>query len=439
VGRARPQALIPQEAMRGWFGRNGQRLVVHRETGAVVFDARCALGQGLSARTDVADWKWTATAAGRGRVELLEGGIAKVGAYAEAASVPWLVVSLADMQEFTGEYRREQLLYLVFVIFVVVAAGGAFLILAQEVMGSLEDLTVAAERIGEGELTPWLPPPGPDETGRLSLAISLMLARLKAMLRQNEVARRLAVAGEVASQLSHEIRNPLSSIRLNLQSLDRETRSGTVPSDLSQVVRLCLREINRLDNAVSSVLTLGQPMPPELAPCSLGEVVRESLAVLEPRLRARSIVAHADVSSADRILGDEGQLRGVFLNLFLNAVDAMPAGGVLRVWLDHGTGPAGEEVRVHVRDGGEGIRPELRHLVFEPFFTTKASGSGIGLTLARHTVEAHHGRLYLDVARDAEGAGAEFVAAFPLAAGEPDGREAAGRDVGRSKPVRVEA
>jgi two-component system sensor histidine kinase AtoS len=428
VGWVRADALIPEEVLRGWFGRNGQRLVVERETGGILFDARCASGMSVAARAVAADWTWSLTEPGRGRVRLAEDGIAKVGSFIEAAAAPWIVVSVADMEEFTGPYGEEQLVYLLFVMFVVVAAGGAFVILAQEVMGSLDELTVAAGRIGEGELTPWLPPPGPDEVGRLSHAFSIMLTRIKGMMRQNEVARRLAVAGEVASQLSHEIRNPLSSIRLNLQSLERETRTGNVPSDLPQVLRLCLREIGRLDEAVGSVLELGRPRAPEFRPCRLSEVANDSLAVVRGRLAARRVeVRLEDPGECDQVLGDEGQLRGVFLNLFLNAIDAMPSGGTLEVRTVVAGAADTPEVRVHVKDSGEGVRPELRHLVFEPFFTTRPNGSGIGLPVARQTVEAHGGRLYL-AHSPGQGPGAEFVVALPAATGEA--REPAGASAG---------
>ena len=415
-------SAIPEEALRSWFGRNGQQLVVDRETGTVVFDARCAGGLGRSPRSPVADWSWVTTGPGRGRVTLNEDGIEKVGRFVELASLPLVVVTVADMEEFLGPYRRGQVLYLVFVMFLVVAAGGAFVILAQETMSSLEELTLASERIGEGELTPWLPPPGPDEVGRLSQAFSLMLGRLKAMMRQNEVARRMAVAGEVTAQLSHEIRNPLSSIRLNLQSLDREIRQGSVPTDLPEVLRLCLREIDRLDEAVGSVLELGQPRPPAFQPCELNEVVAESLRIVAPRFKARRIkVAFDSRTECDRVLGDEGQLRGVFLNLFLNAFDAMPAGGELNVWTHcQPDDTGGIEAQVHILDSGAGIREEIRNLVFEPFFTTKAGGSGIGLSVASQTLAAHGGRLILAEPRR-NGCGAHFVVGLPAVLAEPAG------------------
>lgn len=415
VGHVRSRALLSPEVLRGWFGRNGQRLVVNRETGGVVYDARCSAGQGPE-RGSQAAWEWTDRELGRGTVVFTEDGIEKSGAFVELRDLPWVVIAAADLDEFAGPYGRAQLVYLAFVMLVVTAAGSAFLILAQRVMRSLEELTEAAGRIGSGDLTPSLPPTGPDEVGRLSHAFGVMVARLKAMIHQNEATRRLAVAGEVAAQLSHEIRNPLSSIRLNLQSLARETGSGAPPSDLTPVLHLCLREIERLDEAVSSVLDLGQPRPPELRPCRLGEVVDDALDVVRPRFRVRRIeIDWDDHAECDWVAADPGQLKGVFINLFLNGVEAMPSGGTLHIWSETvPTDDGGAEVHLHVMDSGPGIPLEVRQMVFEPFFTTKAGGSGIGLAVARQTAESHGGRLYVASPNGEPTAGAEFVLALPV-------------------------
>lgn len=434
IGRLRSEALLPPEALGAWFGRNGQRLVVDRSANETVYDARCVAGGGPSLRSSPAGWKWPASRATVGRVVFTEGGIEKAGAFVAARDLPWLVVSAADMDEFAGPYREAQLVFLGFVMLITVGAGGAFLILAQRMTRSLEDLTDAADRIGEGDLMPSLPT-GRDEVGRLSHSFNVMLARLQAMIRQNEAARRLAVTGEVAAQLSHEIRNPLSSIRLNLQSLARETGTGAPPADLAQVLRLCLREINRLDEAVSTVLDLGQPRPPERRPCHLSEVVDDALDVVRSRLLSRRIeIDWDDRAERDLVAGDAGQLKGLFLNLLLNALEAMPSGGVLWIWSENGRSESGQdEVRVHIADTGDGIQAELRGLVFEPFYTTKVGGSGIGLAVARQTAEAHGGRLYLDSA-PVRARGAEFVLALPLTAAGESSEDVDGALIGAAGP-----
>jgi signal transduction histidine kinase len=310
----------------------------------------------------------------------------------------------------------QRLTTLVAVMFVAIVSGGAFVILLAHLRRSLEELTAAAVRIGQGDFTPWLPPPGEDEVGRLSLAIGAMAARLTDMMQQNARDRQMAALGELASHVSHEIRNPLSSIKLNLQSVEREVRDGSVPADLPSVLQLCLREIHRLDGTVQGVLRLAGFRQPVLEPLAVHALLAETLRTVAPQLDERGVEMRVNyLATGDAIEGDGAQLRSVFLNLFLNAADAMQAGGRLRVWTESGEAEARSAViRVHVADDGEGVPPELRERIFQPFYSTKPNGSGIGLPLALQTVEAHQGRLWLEQRSELE-RGAEFVVELPLA------------------------
>lgn len=412
VGRVPAAALLTGPTVNVRFGRTGRTFVYDEPTGQLVWglcepsaQAPRMMGGGA---LDVASLR-----SGREAFELDQGNEVLAAVATGVADMPWAVVVATQPDEFTSPYAKMQAAYVGLVLFIALGAGGAFVILAQHFMGSLEELTQAAERIGEGDLSPWLPPPSADEVGRLSGAFSRMLERLKATMRQSQSAWQAAAVGGVASQLSHEIRNPLSSIRLNLQSVEREVRAGRVPDDLPEVLSVCMREIERLNDAVDGVLEFGRPNAPSRRPCRLTAVIDESLALIRPRLERNGIAIHWERPAGieDGIVGDPSQLRGVFLNLFLNAADAMPAGGELRVWVENPRG--GGEVRAHVADDGPGVSPDVRAQIFEPFFTTRAAGTGIGLPAARQTVEAHGGTL--DFAKRSElQRGAEFVIVLPL-------------------------
>jgi signal transduction histidine kinase len=403
-------ALLTGPTLNVQFGQSGRTFVLDRVSGKPVFGACAGSGAPRLANGEPLDGETLSRI--EGSLSLIHEGTGLEAIVAEVRDVPWVVVVSTDPREFTAPYAKMQAAYLGLVLFIALGAGGAFLILAQHFMASLEELTLAAERIGEGDMSPWLPPPSEDEVGRLSSAFSRMLERLKATMRQSQAAWQAAAVGGVASQLSHEIRNPLSSIRLNLQSLEREVRAGRTPDDLPEVLSVCMREIERLNDAVSGVLEFGRPSLPRQQPCRLSAVVDESLALIRPRLERAGIdVRWAAGQVDDRILADPSQLRGVFLNLFLNAADAMAGGGQLRIWLDN---PRGRSVvRAHVADDGPGVSADVRAQIFEPFFTTRAAGSGIGLAVARQTIEAHGGTL--DFAQRSElETGAEFVIVLPL-------------------------
>lgn len=408
VGRVPAAALLTVPTLNVRFGRTGRTFVYDTETGRPVY-GEC---EGTDPRlTDGEPLDGLALSRLGARFTVADGADELQAIVAPVNNVPWAVVVATRPDEFTAPYAKMQAAYLGLVLFMALAAGGAFLILAQHFMASLEELTLAAERIGEGDMSPWLPPPARDEVGRLSSAFSRMLERLKATMRQSQTAWQAAAVGGVASQLSHEIRNPLSSIRLNLQSVEREVRAGRVPEDLPEVLSICMREIERLNEAVSGVLEFGRPSAPKRRVCRLSGVIDESLALIRPRLeRSGTAVEWSARDVEDDILADPSQLRGVFLNLFLNAADAMQGAGTIRVWLDN---PSPAEVRAHVADDGPGVSNDVRAQIFEPFFTTRAAGTGIGLSVARQTIEAHGGTI--DFAKRSElDRGAEFVIVLPL-------------------------
>ena len=406
--------LLPESALGIRFGRTGETMIMDRATMSVMYSSRCRSGEPSHEASGALTLGDVEELPGAGSyIGFRIAGRDVTGAVERVPNQPFDVIAAVDMAEFTAPYARAQILFLSIVLLIVAAVGGAFLLLVGRSMGSLAQLTTAAERIGEGELMPWLPLPVDDEVGKLSYAFAVMMARLKDTMRQNAESRQMAAVGQLASQLSHEIRNPLSSIKLNLQSLERETRNGTVPPDLPALLRICLREINRLNDAVTSVLEFGRPRAVEKRLCHVEGILEESLSLLQPRLRRQNIkVERSRGAGDDVVFADSDELSGAFLNLLINAIDAMPAGGVLRLRSEQVNG----EIRIHVADSGPGIRPDLRDRIFQPFFTTKPSGSGIGLPLAMQVIRSHEGRLYCETTSELA-AGAEFIVALPLHAG----------------------
>lgn len=305
--------------------------------------------------------------------------------------------------------------FLLFTVSIVLATSLAFSLVISRIMRSLEQLIAAAEEIGRGDFRPWLPPPGDDEVGRLSLAIGRMVEKLGEMLREVEESRQMAAVGELASYLAHEIRNPLSSIKLNLQGLAREARTGSISDEFPDVIETCILEIKRLDRVVHAVLRLGQPDRGTRVPCSIHDLIDDAIILMSPDFDRRNVrVEVRRQAFYDRILASNGQLKGVLLNLFLNAAEAMPNGGRIRVWSRNAEGADGRPtICVHIADDGAGIPGDLRERIFQPFFTTKKEGTGIGLPLALRTLREHGGSLAYEKSSELE-PGAEFVIRLPL-------------------------
>ncbi|MEK6800046.1 MAG: protoglobin domain-containing protein [Planctomycetota bacterium] len=203
-------------------------------------------------------------------------------------------------------------------------------------------------------------------------------------------AEHLAEIGQLAASLAHEIKNPLAGISGAIQVF-RDTMPHNNPH--RPILTEILGQINRLDATVKDLLLYARPLPPKSAKFMLGDVVTRVLSVLreEPALQRVRIECEAAVNSG-QIVGDDGQLEHLVINLILNAAQASRDGGVVQVKVDG----AKEWVRLLVRDDGVGMAKDVRERAFEPFFTTKSKGTGLGLSICRRIVDAHGGSIRLD-------------------------------------------
>lgn len=244
--------------------------------------------------------------------------------------------------------------------------------------------------------------------------------RTKARLIHSE---RLAAIGRMAAHVTHEVRNPLSSIGLNVELLEEET-AGSGP-EVQSLLRAVHREVDRLTAVTEEYLRLARLPDPRLEAGDLGEAAREVAQFMRAELAQASVSLEIEVESAlPQVAFDEAQLRQALLNLLRNAREALAEkGGCVRVAVAAEDG----EVRLRVSDDGPGIPPAVQARIFDPFFTTKEHGTGLGLALTQQIVAAHGGRIRV---LGAPGRGTTFELAFPLAqfaaAGESAGRDNAG-------------
>jgi two-component system sensor histidine kinase PilS (NtrC family) len=238
------------------------------------------------------------------------------------------------------------------------------------------------------------------------------VVRMEGDLRRSE---RLAATGQLAASIAHEIRNPLAAISGSLEMLrDREGRPQA-PKERQQLMDIGLREVERLDQLIADFLAYARPAAAEPAALPLAPVVEEVLKLLEASC-PQGVALCSDVPPDCAVLADSRQLRQVLWNLLLNAVQALPDGGEVRVAArpvgetPQGSGAqrrnASDEgvpyVEIAISDTGVGIAPEVLERVFEPFFTTKRAGSGLGLPTVHRVVENHGGSLSLE-SRTGEG------------------------------------
>jgi two-component system sensor histidine kinase PilS (NtrC family) len=245
------------------------------------------------------------------------------------------------------------------------------------------------------------------------------VVEMEAELRRQE---RLAAVGSLSAHLAHEIRNPLAAISGSIQVLQGSLGDGR-DDEIRRLLGIAVREADRLNQLITDFLQYARPAPgrPEVVP--VAPVVAEVLEMFAS-VRPAAVRVEVEVPAALAVLAEEGPLRQVLWNLFLNAVQAMPAGGVLRVAAAEGppqapaaTGrtPPDEGARwveIEVADTGTGIPEEVLDRIFDPFFTTKKDGTGLGLATVHRVVEASGGHLAVE---SAVGRGSSFRIRLPRA------------------------
>jgi signal transduction histidine kinase len=224
-------------------------------------------------------------------------------------------------------------------------------------------------------------------------------------------AEKLASVGKLAASVAHEIRNPLTSIKMWLFWLRSRTRAEPEAVEGFETVA---REIDRLENVVRNFLEFTRPPPLNLQPCKLSDLIDDTLQLVAHRLEERKISVERTTNCADcTLVADRDQLKQVLINLLDNAIEAMPGGGRITLTLDHEIDKSGMKMAaVRVADSGPGVPDDVAPRIFDPFFSTKEEGTGLGLCIAASIMARHNGRLVLesDVA-----SGATFVVLAPLA------------------------
>jgi signal transduction histidine kinase len=304
-------------------------------------------------------------------------------------------------------------------LLLLVAVAGTVLaaVLASRLTASLGRLATAADAVSTGDLDRRVDPAGPPEVGRVATAFNTMTANLRRTLARLAERESLVAVNEFAAALAHEVRNPLSSIQLDLQEVEERLPAD---SPLRALQLQALDDLRRLDRTVAAALgtaRAGRLQPREF---DLRDPVRAAARAAAPRCAERGATLHSlpDDAPPVPLHGDPDALERVFLNLLLNAADAVDTGGTVRIEVDGGV-PGGESgegagATVVVRDDGDGMSPDALTRAFEPFFSTRAGGTGVGLSIARRIVAAHGGTLHLD---SAVGRGTAVEVRLPAGAG----------------------
>ncbi len=316
------------------------------------------------------------------------------------------LVAVAPLGDAESAARRAAWWLGLAMLAATVVLGAVLLVLVRNITRPLAELSALADRIAAGEREQRVELPRADEIGALGEAFNSMMLRLGSYESRLASRSRMSALGEMSARLAHEIRNPLTGLKLHLQLLAERIDAR----EAGRVERL-LVEVQRLELLVSSTLLLGGEQPLDVAPTRIGPLVAEVLDLMGPSLAHRGI--RADTRCDDRLQArvDRGRLRQALLNLVVNAADAMPQGGPLRISAEHDA--AASRMLIVVEDSGPGVTDEIRARLLDSPISTKPFGLGLGLTVCRDVAAAHGGELRIE--RSTDLGGARFVIALPLA------------------------
>ena len=241
-------------------------------------------------------------------------------------------------------------------------------------------------------------------------------------------SRKLAALGRLSAGVAHEVKNPLNAMMIHLELLRQQFSARLAPAramaggavaaaappvpdreQALQHVDIIASEIRRLDQVVQGFLKFTRPEDLKLQPIAVGTLLNEIAPILRPEADRAGVELIVDCDSAPDVNGDPAMLRQAFLNLALNAIQAMPHGGTLRIACEE---TRGHRVSISVSDSGVGIKPEHLPRIFELYFTTKERGSGVGLSMVYRTVQMHDGDIEV---QSTPGAGTTFRIVLPQA------------------------
>ena len=319
-----------------------------------------------------------------------------------------LTTSMDELSSAANARERRAIYALVILAVLTLAVGVAVSLHTRRLLAPLARVTERAQAVARGDLEPREVVASDDEIGQLATAFEKMVAgvaRAQALALSNE---RLAAIGKMAAHVTHEIRNPLSSIGLNMELLEEEL-AGDGRDESRALLKAIKREVERLEHLSEEYLRVARLPSPRMEADDVAAAVREIVAFARPEIEHAGCTAELHVEEKlPPALFDESQLRQALLNLLRNAREAMSKGGPI----DVGVKAEGMSVVVSVDDRGGGIPEEIRARVFDPFFSTKGEGTGLGLAITRHIVEAHGGSVTCH-ARD--GGGTSLRIALPIA------------------------
>ena len=323
----------------------------------------------------------------------------------------------ASQESFNQLNRYNRLFLVVLIIFYLLFSLPVFLLsilvsflLSEEVVQPIVSLEEATRRVAEGDFSTRILTRPTDELSVLADSFNRMVSELARSRSKLLQAEKIAAWQEIAQRLAHEIKNPLTPIKLSAQRILRKYTGESVEfrGILEGAVSAIIREVDNLNDMLAHFRDFARLPVPRPETCRLREVAEEAAAMYG----TASVAIDCTRVGADSVItADRSQLQQLFANLFQNAIQAMPAAGRISVASAVVSKEGRRFCRLQVRDTGSGIAEEIRDMIFSPYFTTKKQGAGLGLTIVERIVFDHAGSIRFETQA---GVGTTFVIDLPM-------------------------
>jgi two-component system NtrC family sensor kinase len=345
-------------------------------------------------------------------------GVEMLGTFAHVSQFDWLIVIQQPIKEAYAVANKMLFQVFVFVALVILLAMLIAYLLEKRITAPINTLINGVKQYAAGDLNFRIRIDKYEEIAVLAKEFNAMARRLLENQKKLRSMERLAAMSRFATLVSHEIRNPLNSMNINLQILKREIENPQ--ANLIKVHKyydIILSEIQRMDNLVKNFLMISRPPRVDFLPDDLHEILDEVLLMYAINAEQQKIqIVKQYVNKKILANVDRDQLKQVFHNVLINALQAMPNGGTLTVRTSIGKiknllKQTVNALRIEFIDTGVGISKEKLHGIFEFYYTSKKSGTGLGLSIAKQIVEGHFGSIY---AWSKEGKGTRLIINLPV-------------------------
>jgi signal transduction histidine kinase len=306
---------------------------------------------------------------------------------------PAVLVLAASLAPFRQPFREAARAGMLLILVVACTGLAVAALLTRQTTRPLAALVTASGAIARGELRQRVPVRGPREVRELAGGFNAMAETLERTLATLAKRHALAVVGELAAVLAHEVRNPLTAIRIDLQRVEEVSHDEARRRALTDRM---LESVRRLDRSVSGVLSVARSGRVEPEPIPLLTPLAAAVETARPAISAAGgeLRESYDAAVFPHVMGDRAALEQLLLNLFLNAAEALEGGGPRLVEVRVET--VGGFAVVRIRDTGRGIPADQLDQVFEPLFSTKRGGTGLGLAVAERIARAHGGEIRVE-------------------------------------------